>query len=686
MGLGFLVPAFLAGLAALAVPIILHLRHRERERPHRFPSLMFLRRIPIRTARRRRITDWLLLSLRALALTLLIAAFARPFFAKQETVVAIRQARSLVVLLDRSLSMGHRAVWSAALDSARVAVNAAAPGDRVAVVLFDEEAEVVQPFTADRSAALAALAAARPVARGTRYAAALRAARQVLLGARGRAGEAVVVTDMQRSGLAGAAGLELPADITVRTVVVQPKERPDAALIGADLQRIPDGERHRLVVSARVTTRGLAAPRATRLSLTVNGRPAATRDVTLPRDGLTTVAFDPVPIPAGIARAEVTFPDDDLSANDTLHAMVPPEDRARIILAAAGGLAPEETLYLERALGIGREPRFAVERRSPAGLDAATLRGASVVLLYDAPPTAAIESWVHQGGGLVVAAGKRLGARRGPVSGLPTVARGEVERIEDRGGVLGEVSLDHPIFAAFRATSASLGTARFLSYPKLDAVAGASVVARFDDGSPALIEQAAGAGRVVVVATPLDAATGDFPLQPAYLPFLRQLMLYAARYEPAPVWRTTGESAAVPAALKDPVIATPSGALLRPGTDSAARALTLNESGYYQMYEGRAAGEPALVLAVNPPPAESDLTPADPRELMLGVRRGDSSLALNAPPPSREEREGRQRVWRLLLLAAAGLLLIESLVANRGWRAVSSPVLPAPASPERSPT
>ena len=55
--MGFLVPAFLAGLAALVVPIVLHLRHRDKDTPHRFPSLMFVERLPIRTAQRRRITD-----------------------------------------------------------------------------------------------------------------------------------------------------------------------------------------------------------------------------------------------------------------------------------------------------------------------------------------------------------------------------------------------------------------------------------------------------------------------------------------------------------------------------------------------------------------------------------------------------------------------------------------------------
>ena len=38
----FLVPAFLAGLAAIAIPVLVHLRHRERKEPVRFPSLMFL--------------------------------------------------------------------------------------------------------------------------------------------------------------------------------------------------------------------------------------------------------------------------------------------------------------------------------------------------------------------------------------------------------------------------------------------------------------------------------------------------------------------------------------------------------------------------------------------------------------------------------------------------------------------
>src|SRR5947209_79621 len=49
--MNFLAPAFLAALGALAVPVIIHLIHRERRTVVPFPSLMFLQRIPHRAIR-----------------------------------------------------------------------------------------------------------------------------------------------------------------------------------------------------------------------------------------------------------------------------------------------------------------------------------------------------------------------------------------------------------------------------------------------------------------------------------------------------------------------------------------------------------------------------------------------------------------------------------------------------------
>ena len=695
--LGFLVPAFLAGLAALAIPIVIHLRHREWERPRRFPSLMFLRRIPIRTARRRRITDWLLLLLRAAVVALLVAAFTRPFFRRDEATGAGVAARAVAVLLDRSLSMGHRDLWPAALDSARSAIRGLGAEDRVAVIRFDDRAEIAQPLGGDHAAALAAVSATRPGTRGTRYAAGFRAARQVLAAAPDRLGEIVIVTDLQRSGLAGGgggggggmAGLELPAGITVRVMPVRPGERGNAALVGGEVQRLPAGDRSELVVTARVASRELGGslPRRVRLALAVDGRPAGSREVALPADGIVTASFDRVPLPPGRSLAVISLEPDALPADDTLRVVVPPETGLRVVLLVPPGSRPEETLFLERALAIGRDPRFGVERR--AALDPAILRGAGVVVLFDAAPPAAaagaLEDWVRQGGGLIVAAGSRLGTRTSPL--LAGSVQGQVDRMDDRGGSLGEIAVEHPVFAAFReAGTAGLGAARFLRYPRLAPAEGSQVLARFDDGNPALLELPLGSGRLLMLAAPLDNLTGDFPLQPAYLPFLRRLALHAAGHRVAPLWRTAGEVGILPGTVRDPVVATPGGALIRLGADSVTRAgeggegrravtVGLEEAGFYRLYAGRPAGDPVEVIAVNPPPAESDLTPADPRELLIGVARGDSTRTSSAAlAPG--EREARQGLWRWLLILVAFLLVFEAFVANRGWRGTASSVLP----------
>ena len=53
MGLSFLVPAFLVGGLAVLVPLVLHLRRRERLPRLPFSDIRFLRGVPLEQARRR---------------------------------------------------------------------------------------------------------------------------------------------------------------------------------------------------------------------------------------------------------------------------------------------------------------------------------------------------------------------------------------------------------------------------------------------------------------------------------------------------------------------------------------------------------------------------------------------------------------------------------------------------------
>src|SRR3982751_4564179 len=117
--MSFLSPFLLLGLGAIAVPILVHLIQRERKRGIEFPSLMFGQKIPYQSVRRRRIRHWALLLMRAAALALIVAAFARPFFRRDTLAAATQQgAREVVILVDNSYSMDYGSRWTRARDAA----------------------------------------------------------------------------------------------------------------------------------------------------------------------------------------------------------------------------------------------------------------------------------------------------------------------------------------------------------------------------------------------------------------------------------------------------------------------------------------------------------------------------------------------------------------------------------------
>jgi hypothetical protein len=685
--MAFLIPAILGALAALAIPIAVHLRFREKNKPFRFPSLMFLSRIPIRTAQRRRVTDWPLLLVRAAILALLVFAFARPFIPQSADAAAGAQSRAVVVLVDRSLSMSAPTVWPAALDSARTLIRSLGTTDRVAVVFFDELAEIAHDWTTDHAAALATLDNAKPSTRGTRYGAALRTARGLLAEAGQAQLEAVLVTDVQRSGVAGVAGLELPAGLAVRSIVVTPPSRPNTSVAHVDVRRLPGPPRATLTVQARVVTRELAAPRTLKATLLLNGRETATRSVTVPATGELVVAFEPVPAPVGRVTGQVQLESDALPADDVFHFALSRDDGVRVLLVGPSEGTTAETMFFERALAIGESPAIRLTRVRAAEVNARLLSDAALVVLWDVNPSTgslatALTPWVAAGGGVVTVVGTRLGARVESSPLLPVAGRALTERTPASPGLLGEVTLDHPLFAPFRDASAALSAVRFTRYAALQAAEGASVLARFDDGQPAVVEVRSGVGRVVAVATPLDARGSDFALQPAFLPFVRRLVLHTSGYADSPLWRPTGDSWSLRASIKTPVVTSPSEAIERPVPDSAGSAVVLTEAGLYSVYDGQVAGEPLDVSAVNAPANESDLTPVDPRELLLGIREVDAATAGFAAPPTPQELEGRQGVWRWLLALVAVLLIVETLMATRGWRAVTGRVAAPP--PDRS--
>ena len=196
--MSFLAPLFFVALAALAIPVIIHLIQREKKQVVRFPSLMFVQRVPYKSVRRRRIHNWLLLMVRLTALALIVLAFSRPFLQRDDLNTAVGTgAREVVVLLDQSYSITYGDHGDRARASAQNVISSLGPDDRASVVLFSSGAEIALRSAApgERQRLAAAITAAKPGAGATRYAPALKVAGSILADTSLPRREVVLISD-----------------------------------------------------------------------------------------------------------------------------------------------------------------------------------------------------------------------------------------------------------------------------------------------------------------------------------------------------------------------------------------------------------------------------------------------------------------------------------------------------------
>ena len=239
---------------------------------------------------------------------------------------------------------------------------------------------------------------------------------------------------------------------------------------------------------------------------------------------------------------------------------------------------------------------------------------------------------------------------------------------------MGGIEYSHPVFELFRAPrSGDYSAARFYNYRAVTQPAG-QVLARFDDGSPALLERKAGAGRVLMWTSTVDLDWNDLAVKPVFLPFVHTITKYLADFSEPPASLTVGQ--VIPAPRKaaarggtanrgSTIAVAPSGARVTVETEDGA--LELAEQGFYDVRTQGAGPDSATTLASNVDLSESDLSPLDPRELAAAVagRAAGDLAGKGLGRPSDEAQAQAQRLWWYLLVAGGLLLAAETLLSNR---------------------
>ena len=617
----------LTGLAALAVPIIIHLLRNRRFEQADLGSLRFLRQAVQETTRWRRLRDVLLLFLRLLAIALLVALFARPYFAG----AAGQRDRDTetIVLLDASGSMTGRLLGRPLWDTVREV------GREIVAKLPDSARTVVAAF-ADQPALTPDLPDQPAAGAGTDYAAALSWAADRLQASPSRIKEIVLVTDLQRSGLPPQPLPNWPADVTVRLREVPQPGPHNLAVAGVTcLTPFPAAEAR---FAVQFVCSGTPPPGTLDVSFQIAGREAESRSLPM---GTQEAVFSVTQPPVGICRGSVRLASADAwSGDDRLDFAVTLWRPLRLLLVD-GHPAPVNqdsgAYFLATALagardGAGRAAYILETRNEVAGLE-----GADAVWLCDVPaiPEAqakALADAVKRGIGLVVFLGDNADAaalRSLRQAGLlPAAVSARPVPVPE---TIAEWDITHPVMRAFGG--AETGTLRRIVLRdafELKPDQGSVVLAQLAGGRPALVAGTLDSGRMVLVGNPCSRAWTDWPTERIYLPLMREIAAHVTGLR-----ERSGGLVTRPASIATP------------GTPG------LHE------------GETLTMVVPDPREVRDERCPEADFRAALGIGPAPedehASAGEDTLPPTRERRH---EYWRWLALALAGVLLLEGLLSD----------------------
>jgi hypothetical protein len=568
--MSFLNPIMLFGIAAVSVPIIIHLLNRRKFQKVVWAAMRFLRISVEQNQRRMRIEDMILLALRCLLLILLALALARPAFMSKAADVFGQSKVTGVVILDNSASMavsdGTQTRFDKARRAAEQAIESMPAGSATAVFLASDIVNAVIPEpTFDLNLARRMVREAPLTDRATDLFPALNRAINVLQDRLALRKEIYLITDGQAAGwrqlVEAQRALErVKSEIKTHIVLVSEREERNLAITELRLASglSPVGQPLRFEV--QVSNFGREDVRDVRVGLSVDADP--------PSDEFTLEA-----VPAGSTRSVSLFarlrsegfhhvsariPEDRQPADDrrTIAVRAIKEVRVLVVDGEPGAEPREsETYFLHNALvpvSSDQAPNYFIRAVAANGAELASARfdDFDAVILANVPDFSdavvqRLQQYLRRGGGLMIFPGARVNTdfynqqlfvRAQLLPAALGAARGEADQ-DQKYFTLQEKDYQHPIVALWNDPAAgTLGSARFyrafpLNVPApttTNAHAGDAgfpeVVLKYSDGGVAVAQRNWGLGRVILFSSTADTAWNDLPVRLPFVPLLHRTL------------------------------------------------------------------------------------------------------------------------------------------------------------------
>lgn len=686
--MGFLAPWFLAGIAAVGLPVWIHLLKRHKTDPRLFPSLMLFEKREQSSVMHRRLDYLLLFALRALMLLLLALLFANPFI--KRSVAAADSKKLTVVAVDRSFSMRAGDHLAQAKSAALDVLSKVKPGEQAQVIALGGTVQALtQPIT-DAAELKAAVSSIEPGDSRASFGELARYVRTLSESVKMPI-ELHLASDLQKTAMPpGFADLRLePGTTLVLHQTGQPVKNWAVENVIAP-RRIYDVKKVRIeatIASYGVVNEGPAHSRnligvayaaeappveSTRKTVTLllNGKTLDTKTVDVPANGRAQVEFLGLDAPYGFSRGEVRIDAGDaLPADDHFIFAVERTDPKKVLFVDDG--RGDAELFYKAALDASPDAAFQLEEMRAEQAANAQLSNFSLIVLSNlgALPGGfedSLRRYVTAGGSMLVSLGPASAASpRVPVMDEPLDGSSFAARSGDSFLAVTDIDTGHP---ALKNVERFDGV-KFYQVMRVRP-SKSTVLAKLEDGTPLVLERQVGEGKVLVFASTFDKVANDLPLHAAWVPFVQQSAAYLSgggAEQPVNVAVDSYvELRAADGKGSAAEVLGPDGKPLLTLTEAqSAKNFAVRSEGFFELKT--ASGRHSLIAA-HADRRESDLNVIPKETLDLWRATGETDQPAQSASAAGPDEKKPWGIWPIVLLILLGVSIAESVVADRYLR------------------
>ncbi len=553
----FLNPFVLFGLAAAAIPILLHLLNIRKLRTIEFSSLQFLKELQKNTMRKIQVRQWLLLALRTLLILCVVLAFSRPALRGTLAGLGTHAKTTVVLIIDNTYSMSlnneNGTFIKQAQNSAHRLITMLKEGDdAIILVLSDVSNATMTEPTHDTKKLHDVIQNIEPSYKRVTIEDAMRLASRLLRQSKNFNKEIYVLTDGQRSTLLSDAlnanTRDLFFESTVKTFVL-PFSEKQFENTGVTKVLIPPSLVHvgkPFTVQATVKNFGTQPVQNHLVGLFLNNVRVMQKSISLEAGASSVVEFSIMPRQTGFLSCFIDLEDDGFDADNKFFFSVYIPGNIDVLLVSPD--AKGATTYITLALTASHDDTTSVPLRvtetTPAQMSYSLLAKHDVVILNDIKEFSTRESELlvqflsGRSGGVLMFPNSEMN-NQNPNSelfvrlGLPPLQPLQTQPKDHAAFIsFDKIDFDHPVFKGMfeqkelHKTVPAIESPQIFSSLTFTSEKNIRSIISLSNNSSFMWEKNIGSGKIIGFAVPANIAWSNFPLTNIFVPLLYQSVLY----------------------------------------------------------------------------------------------------------------------------------------------------------------